>query len=616
MKKKRKFLLPFVFLCTFIAATATFVEALNFQDYTNITVMADSDEFILWDADGSGSNQVRNVTWASIEADIAPQWSKIQGVPAGFADGSDDGLTTVDWSIITGIPAGFADGTDDGADINWTSLTGLTSPADTDEILINESGTNRKINWSALQLDIEVDWSNIQNMPAGFADGNDDTGVGSGAFSDSADPVVLNTTSKDVQIGAAQVNSAKTSIDGDADQVQLAIQGHSTQTANLFEAENSAGTVVASLDNSGNMTVNSLTTSGSATPTVEFRDTDGTDNDINAQIVANLTDTGSGSEDTDVTFSQQIAGSMTAFLTADADGVITAARDVVVPTEVYGASWNGSSEVPTKDAVYDQIEGLGGGSGDVTGAGDCASGACLDGTSDGGTYIRLYDGDSNYTEINNGDANQSADLKWVLPDSNGTVGQVLNIASVVSNTITLGWTSNGSGSDTNAIRDIFMPANAMQGLLASGTIAPVLVDEGTNVDVAVAHFDNTGDSCRAATFTVPADVESGTSVTFYIPWYSPDVTSGNVIWDVRHTSGISEGTSWDQSLTTETAAADAVQGTVDQITVTTWTETLSNLGWTADEVVFLNVCRDQDNASDTMAGSAYALGLGVKLLRD
>jgi len=29
-----------------------------------------------------------------------------------------------------------------------------------------------------------------------------------------------------------------------------------------------------------------------------------------------------------------------------------------VPTEVYGVSWNGSNEVPTKDAVYDKIESL------------------------------------------------------------------------------------------------------------------------------------------------------------------------------------------------------------------------------------------------------------------
>ncbi len=40
------------------------------------------------------------------------------------------------------------------------------------------------------------------------------------------------------------------------------------------------------------------------------------------------------------------------------------------------------------------LSNSGGGSGDVTGVGDCASGACLDGSSDGGETISLYDGDS------------------------------------------------------------------------------------------------------------------------------------------------------------------------------------------------------------------------------
>lgn len=30
--------------------------------------------------------------------------------------------------------------------------------------------------------------------------------------------------------------------------------------------------------------------------------------------------------------------------------------DINVPDEAYGAGWNGSTEVPTKNAVYDEIE--------------------------------------------------------------------------------------------------------------------------------------------------------------------------------------------------------------------------------------------------------------------
>lgn len=45
---------------------------------------------------------------------------------------------------------------------------------------------------------------------------------------------------------------------------------------------------------------------------------------------------------------------------------ITSTADVTVPDEVYGVGWNGSLEVPTKNALYDKIETISGGSFDST----------------------------------------------------------------------------------------------------------------------------------------------------------------------------------------------------------------------------------------------------------
>jgi len=59
------------------------------------------------------------------------------------------------------------------------------------------------------------------------------------------------------------------------------------------------------------------------------------------------------------------------------------------------------------------------GSGDVESVGDCTTGACLDGSSDGGGYIRLYDGDSNYVQLDVGDL--SGDITVNLPTSAGTL---------------------------------------------------------------------------------------------------------------------------------------------------------------------------------------------------
>lgn len=40
----------------------------------------------------------------------------------------------------------------------------------------------------------------------------------------------------------------------------------------------------------------------------------------------------------------------------DGSALMTASADIAVPDEAYGVSWNGSLEVPTKNAIYDQLE--------------------------------------------------------------------------------------------------------------------------------------------------------------------------------------------------------------------------------------------------------------------
>ena len=74
---------------------------------------------------------------------------------------------------------------------------------------------------------------------------------GSGAFSDAADPVVLNTTTKGVDIGPTALG-AKLGISGDADEVQLHIVEHSVQTAtDLVRIEETDGTDIYRLFDSG-----------------------------------------------------------------------------------------------------------------------------------------------------------------------------------------------------------------------------------------------------------------------------------------------------------------------------------------------------------------------------
>jgi hypothetical protein len=69
-----------------------------------------------------------------------------------------------------------------------------------------------------------------------------------------------------------------------------------------------------------------------------------------------------------------------------------------------------------------------GGSGDVTSVGDCSSGACLDGTSDGGTYISIYGGAlTKKTSLYAG--NSASDLTFYLPTTAGATGGQLYFSS-------------------------------------------------------------------------------------------------------------------------------------------------------------------------------------------
>ena len=56
-------------------------------------------------------------------------------------------------------------------------------------------------------------------------------------------------------------------------------------------------------------------------------------------------------------------GNSTLFKVDDANQVVTSNVPVEVPDDAYGSGWNGSVEVPTKNAMYDKIESLSGGSG-------------------------------------------------------------------------------------------------------------------------------------------------------------------------------------------------------------------------------------------------------------
>jgi hypothetical protein len=92
-----------------------------------------------------------------------------------------------------------------------------------------------------------------------------------GAFDDSSDPVVMNTTTKDVHFGdGAGTLAAKVEIGGDADQPQLVVEGHSTQTDSVFVIQADDDTEVFTVDEDGLTTIGGSGSTGTISGTGDY----------------------------------------------------------------------------------------------------------------------------------------------------------------------------------------------------------------------------------------------------------------------------------------------------------------------------------------------------------
>lgn len=105
----------------------------------------------------------------------------------------------------------------------------------------------------------------------------------------------------------------------------------------------------------------------------------------------------------------------------------TFSHDVLVPDEVYGAGWNGSLEVPTKNAVYDKIETLSG----------LAWGASIAGTTADGVTLTLS---------NTSDA-AAAGLKIIAGNTQSNQPLLANL-QIGSSANVMGLLIQGTGSST------------------------------------------------------------------------------------------------------------------------------------------------------------------------
>lgn len=202
------------------------------------------------------------------------------------------------------------------------------------------------------------------------------------------------------------------------------------------------------------------------------------------------------------------------------------------------------------------------------------------------------------------------------PSADGSADQVLE----TNGNGTLSWATAGAASDTNSEWTKTWACNSMlasrpQAVEYDG-VASNFQQDGTNISVQGCGFDDSDDEARGVQFIVPEDVDTSGTAEFYVTWYSSQSTSGSVQWYVSWHE-VNEAEAWDAAVTDDNATSDATQGTVDQLTETSWTETLGNLGWAAEETIFLYLVRDGDGdkGTDDMTGDARAVTFTVKIPR-
>ena len=164
-------------------------------------------------------------------------------------------------------------------------------------------------------------------------------------------------------------------------------------------------------------------------------------------------------------------------------------------------------------------------------------------------------------------------------------------------------------------RELWWPASATLPMEAADAVAPILKEEGTNLDQLVAAFDDATDEGRLVQFKVPADVDATGAVIFTWYWYPATAATNNVMWNFRYTTTGAQGENWDVALTTKAAAPAAGDSTQDEISVTTLTTSVSVLGWAANDMISGMIYRDANHASDTLSGDAYLIGFSVSIGR-
>ena len=294
-----------------------------------------------------------------------------------------------------------------------------------------------------------------------------------------------------------------------------------------------------------------------------------------------------------------------------------------VATEAYDATgWNGDLTVPTKDAVRDKIETLGGASAPFVDTTSIVEGSAdatkefrfeVDGFTTGTVRVATPPNED-FTMVglattqtltnktinltNNTLTSTSSQLLTALSDETGTGAAVFGTNPSLTGPIVL----------SGVKKRVFISATAGTCTTTAGCTDAVKSETTTNkVNYYSASFAADADDFWNTTFTMPENWDAST-ITYAVEWTGTTEASATVVWGVQCLA-LTDDDALDTAFGSAITVSDDVTVTGDfQRTAESGAITCSNTPVAGDRL-WIQVYRDPDNASDDATNAAKFLGV-------
>lgn len=127
----------------------------------------------------------------------------------------------------------------------------------------------------------------------------------------------------------------------------------------------------------------------------------------------------------------------------------------------------------------------------------------------------------------------------------------------------------------------------------------------TNIKGTVWKFDSTTQEYLNGKFEVPPDIDTAGTVYFRVIGMSATAAaSKNVAFDFDHAAVDHDEDADSASYTTEASGDKATINNQNDLEIHEWSETVANMGWAAEDLVFFRISREAA-ASNNLSGDWY-----------